>query len=265
MAGANIESNKVEIVPFNGNNYHSWKFQMKMVLMSKRLSGIVTGTDTEPKGDGVTNEEKRIWKTHQDIAYATILLVVEPKQQTYVRHTDSAKDAWNELAVRFEKKSFYARIDYRRKLYSMRMIDNENVLEHIEKLKVIAEQLEDIGDPIEESELCIILLSSLPESFGHLITALGTFIGDDETKLTWDFARNALLQEDDKKSYKSSYDQIESNTQDALIASKKGSTPVGDLSQCERCGKIGHNAAKCYAKIPNKSGKSGRFPGKCHT
>lgn len=246
MAGANIESNmsfKVEIVPFNGRNYHSWKFQMKMVLMSKGLWGIVTGTDIEPTGDGVTNEEKRKWRNRQDIAYATISLAVESKQQTYVRHTDSAKDAWNELAARFEKKSLSARIHYRRKLYSMRMIDNENVLEHVEKLRVIAEQLEDIGDPIKESELCIILLSSLPESFDHLITALETFVGEDETKLTWDFVRNALLREDDKKSYKLSDDQIDSNMQDALIANKKGSAPVGDLSKCECCGKIGHNAA----------------------
>ena len=268
MADANIESNmsfKVEIVPFNGKNYHSWKFQMKMVLMSKGLWGIVTGTDTEPTGEGVTNEERRKWRNRQDIAYATISLAVESKQQTYVRHTDNAKDAWNELAVRFEKKSLSARIHYRRKLYSLRMIENENVLEHIEKLKVIAEQLEDIGDPIKETELCIILLSSLPESFDHLITALEKFVGEDETKLTWDFIRNALMREDDKKSYKLSDDHVDSNTQDALIANKKGFTPVGDHLKCERCGKLGHIAAKCYAKMPNKSGKSGRFPGKCHT
>ena len=64
----------------------------------------------------------------------------------------------------------------------MRMIDSETVLEHIEKLRVITEKLEDIGDTMKESELCIILLSSLPENFHHLITALETFIGEGERK-----------------------------------------------------------------------------------
>ena len=106
MASSNVDSSvgfNYEIVPFNGN-YHSWKFQMKMVLMSKGLWSIVTGTDAEPQGPGVTEREKQNWRNRQDIAYSTIALAVEPKQQTYVRHTDNAKKAWDDLAKRFETK-----------------------------------------------------------------------------------------------------------------------------------------------------------------
>ena len=95
----------------------------------KGIWGIITGTDSEPTGTGVPEEEKRKWRNRQVIAYATISLAVEQKQQTYVCHTDSAKDAWNVLAARFEKKRLSARVHYRRKLHSMRMIDGENVLE----------------------------------------------------------------------------------------------------------------------------------------
>ena len=107
MAPSNVDSSvgfNYEIVLFNGNNYHSWKFQMKMVLMSKGLWSIVTGTDAEPQGPGVTEREKQNWKNRQDIAYSTIALAVEPKQQTYVPHTDNAKKAWDDLAKRFETK-----------------------------------------------------------------------------------------------------------------------------------------------------------------
>ena len=82
------------------------------------------------------------------------------------------------------------------------MASSESVLEHIEKMKIISEQLQDIGDTVKESELCIILFSSLPDTFNSLITALETFIGDDETKLTWDCVRNTFLRDEDKRKYK---------------------------------------------------------------
>ena len=33
------------------------------------------------------------------------------------------------------------------------MADKESVLEHVEKMKIISEQLQDINDPVKESEL----------------------------------------------------------------------------------------------------------------
>ena len=89
--------------------------------------GVITGTYAKPNGNGVTDRDRKIWRNRQDVAYATIALAVEPKQQTYVSHTDNAKKAWDNLAKRFEKKSLSARIHYRRQLYSLRMVENESV------------------------------------------------------------------------------------------------------------------------------------------
>ena len=45
---------------------------------------------------------------------------------------------------------------------------------HVNEIKTISEHLEAIGDPIAEHDLLIILISSLPEEFNYLITALET-------------------------------------------------------------------------------------------
>ena len=103
----------------------------------------------------------------------------------------------------------------------------------------------------------------MPDSFNNLITALETFLDDDESKLTCDYIRNALLSDEDKPKYKE-LDQHGVSNEDALIASQKRSTVVGAI-KCERCGKAGHSAAKCYSTLQGKTNKSSRFPGNCHS
>ena len=50
----------------------------------------------------------------------------------------------------------------------------DDVTNHVNEIKTISEQLEAIGDPKAEHDLVIILISSLPEEFNYLITALET-------------------------------------------------------------------------------------------
>ena len=59
----------------------------------------------------------------------------------------------------------------------------DDMRNHVNKIKTISEHLEAIGDPIEERDLVIILIGSLPEEFNYLITALETIA---ESTFTWD-------------------------------------------------------------------------------
>ena len=66
---------------------------------------------------------------------------------------------------------------------------------HVNEIKTISEHLEAIGDLIAEHDLVIILISSLPEEFNYLITALETVA---ESTLTWDYVPDRLIHEADK-------------------------------------------------------------------
>ena len=48
------------------------------------------------------------------------------------------------------------------------------MLEHVNHVQTLSNHLEAVGDPIEEKDLVIILISSLTEEYNHLITALET-------------------------------------------------------------------------------------------
>ena len=69
------------------------------------------------------------------------------------------------------------------------------MVEHINHIKMLAEHLEAIDDNIAEKDLVIILISSLPDEYNYLITALETI---DEEKLIWDYVRDRLIHEAEK-------------------------------------------------------------------
>ena len=70
------------------------------------------------------------------------------------------------------KKLWVNRIELRRKLYSLRLLDGESVLEHVQKITELFNALAAVGDPLSDEDRVVHLLASLPESFSVLVTAL---------------------------------------------------------------------------------------------
>jgi len=65
-----IEDSGFKVDKLTGNNYHTWKFQMKMCLIGKDLWGIVTGDETlNPEA---TNQEQQTFRRRENLALASI-------------------------------------------------------------------------------------------------------------------------------------------------------------------------------------------------
>eukprot|EP00794_Sanderia_malayensis_P015395 gene15395-biopygen12818 len=155
-----------------------------MHLIAKDLWEIVQGT--EVLRSGATADQQRIFRKRENIALATVCLSVDTSLQIYVRSATSSKEAWDNLQKHFEQKTLSQKIFYRRKLYSAKMAKGAKMIDHVNYLKTLAEHLEAVDDAIVEKDLVIILISSLPEEYNYLITALETIAED---KLTWDYVR----------------------------------------------------------------------------
>ena len=74
------------------------------------------------------------------------------------------------------------------------MSPTDNMMEHINKLRSLAEQLESVGAPVSEDDQVATLLCSLPESYSNLIVALESRIED----LNMEFVTARLLHEESK-------------------------------------------------------------------
>ena len=94
-------------------NYHSWKFNMKMYMIGKNLWEIVNGTEVWSD-----EAEKRKFKKSDNKALAIICLSISTNLQIYVRSCKTAKSAWESLEKHFQQKTLSKKIFYRRKLHS---------------------------------------------------------------------------------------------------------------------------------------------------
>ena len=197
-------------------NYHKWKFNAKMVLIGKDLYDIVTGDEIMPEEATEANRKRREeFRKRDNRALSTICLAISEDLQIYVRNAKSSKEAWDSLANTFEEKTLSKIILNRRKLYSLRMTENKSMTEHLNELKTLAEHLEALDDPVVEKDLVMILISSLPNEYNNLITTLETL---KQEKLTWDYVRDRVLAEFERKKSEKQQQQPKS-PHDALFTS----------------------------------------------
>ena len=186
---AAMDASSLRISKFDGTNFHAWKFKMQMVLEERDLWEIVSG---EIKAEQCkTQLDQATYKRKSRKAMAVICLAMEDSQLPLVRSASGACDAWSRLEDHFEKKSLANKLFLRRRFFTTMMEEGDDVLEHINKLKTLAEQLEAVGAPVCEDDLVITLLGSLSDSYQFLITALES----RSDTLSWELVTSRLLHE----------------------------------------------------------------------
>lgn len=194
--------------------------------------------------------DQSTYKRKSRKALAIICLAIEDSQLPLVRSATGAHDAWSRLEGHFEKKSLANKLFLRRRFFTAKMDEGDDVLAHINKMKTLAEQLDAVGAPVTEDDLVITLLGSLSESFAFLITALES----RSDSLSWELVTSRLLHEDMKRKEQGiGADGAVQGQGQAFSANdynkRKGGRPVQKASACHYCGEQGHWIAKCLVRI----------------
>ena len=83
-------------VKLNGDNFHSWKFNMRMYLIGKDLWDIVDGG--EVLGENATAAEREQFRKRDNKALSIICLSMVNDLQIYVRSAKSSMEAWKCLS-----------------------------------------------------------------------------------------------------------------------------------------------------------------------
>uniref|UniRef100_H3H9M9 CCHC-type domain-containing protein n=1 Tax=Phytophthora ramorum TaxID=164328 RepID=H3H9M9_PHYRM len=234
---------------FNGTNFHAWKFKMQMVLEERELWEVTSG---EVKLEHCTTTAgQATFKRKSRKALAIICLAMEDSQLPLVRSAKDAHDAWSRLEGHFEKKSLANKLFLRRRFFTTMMEEGDDVLEHINKLKTLAEQLDAVGAPVSEDDLVITLLGSLSESYQFLITALES----RADSLSWELVTSRLLHEDMKRKEQGGggVDGAAHGQGQAFMTrdNKRKGRPVKKTGACHNCGKQGHWIAECPSRVQN--------------
>ena len=177
------------------DNYIDWKFSMQMYLGAKDLWEIVTGDETI--AETATADEKLKFKKRHNLAFSSIGLGVKKDLQIYVRNCKTAKEAWDALGSRFQKKGLVKKIELRQKLYGTKLLSGGDMIAHVNVIKSLSEELEAVDDRVDEKDLYMILIASWPREYNNLVTNLETV---EESKLSWSYVRDRCIAEYERRS-----------------------------------------------------------------
>src|SRR6218665_2077187 len=190
MAGKS--SNKIENL--NNQNYKTWKFKMELFLIKEDLWETVTKEIPDP----VTAE----WQTKDAKARAIIGLEVADNQLHLIRKQTTAKGSWQTLKKYHEKTTVSSKVNLLKRLCGLKLTEHGDMENHLAEMQNLIDQLASLGEPLAEhlGPICsavALFLSSLPDSYGTLITALETRPEED---LTTELVKGKLLEEFKRRS-----------------------------------------------------------------
>ena len=120
------------IVLLNGANFPTWKLQVRMVLMKQGVWKIVNGTEVAPDEENIIATSK--FNDRRDKALSTIVLAVETSLLYLLGDPQDPVEVWNKLCDQFQAKTWANKLSLRRKLYSLKLKENESVQDHIKAM-----------------------------------------------------------------------------------------------------------------------------------
>ena len=153
---------------FTSDNFPLWKWRMEILLDDKGLLKIVNGEEVAPKKE----QDTETYNKREKKAYALIGLNLGDRQVEEIRHTKTAKEAWDTLMKLNESSTMANVLRLKREFLTTKMKPGDKVREHAQKLRNIASQLQVIGHTLPKDEVTYILLNSLPSSYGHLVVSM---------------------------------------------------------------------------------------------
>ena len=237
----------VRIAKLNSVNYQTWKFKVELLLTKEDLWDTVFQDPPDP----VTPE----WQAKDRKARATIGLLLEDSQLHHVRKEVTAKATWNALKQHHEKSTLSNKVSLLKKLCALKLTETGSMETHLVQMEDLIERLSSLGEALAEPLTVALFLSSLPDSYSTLITALET---RPEADLTVELVKNKLMEEYKRRNESTvtatSMDQQALKAVHSSIKPAEGGKPTGGYKQqnpvvCFFCKKPNHMKKECRKYI----------------
>ena len=231
---ANELNNVLNLQQFDGTNFSYWKYRFGILLderdlkqfINKPLKEILTEEKESGKHEKIKLSEKK--------CVSLLVQSIHDNQLEYIREKTEAKDMFDTLCTIFERKSVASQVLLRKQLLMMKYNESDDMIEFLLQFDKRIRELKSTGATMEELDMVVHLLITMPKSYDNLVTALETM---DQSKLTMEFVKTRLMDEHNKR--KGGNNPGKSSAPGAMVAGTKKIV-------CYTCKKPGHKKSQCF-------------------
>ncbi|KAF3782088.1 hypothetical protein EJ110_NYTH20377 [Nymphaea thermarum] len=158
----------------NGTNFHAWKRRIMLALTLEKLIYVIN-QPFPTLGDKPTSEQKRAYESlsSDDLMAKTIMLAfMEDDLIRVFEDCPTAKEMFDVIASKYNTMTAMHIQLLQEQYNSYKMKESDNVMDHVNKMLVMAKDLAVVGNVISDNMQISTILNSLPSSWEMAVTAL---------------------------------------------------------------------------------------------
>lgn len=187
------------------------------------------------------------WSTDDKKARATMGLCIDDNQYSLVKGATNAKDFWKALRDYHEKVTVTSRVSLLRKLCNLNLVEGGDMEAHLFEVEELFSRLESADLKLEQPMKIAMMLRSLPDSYGGLVTALESRSDKD---LTTELVKSKLLDENERRKERGG-----GSSHERVMKSDVNSVNSVAEKVCFFCKKKGHLRRNCWLLQAKKEPK----------
>lgn len=253
---------KFDVIRFDGKDFALWKFQMKILLLGKKIWGNVDGTKEKPEDNEENAQQLASWKENDNLALMYITQGLAKSQLSLVINCTTSKEMWDRLCTVHEQKNSTSIHMLQAKFFDYKMDPKEDITAHITKVESLAQQLADMGQPQTEQAIITKILCSLPPSYRGVISAWDSTV--DAARTLSNLTARLIKEQEFERNMESL--SIRDSGNEAFAASSsthrkkfsKNGKKKRFAGKCNHCDMVGHKEDACWDLHPELKPKGKR-------